>query len=161
MPTLAVSCELQPEITAKSLPARRPRWLRSDSLVKASRSIAEPRNLSDISSTDLRELCKKWKKQSIDFIDNPEFADPGAGSKIFAEPLDLAPRQNELGVAAIRKSGVDLPVHLGRLCEAPLLTPTQETLLFKRMNYLFHQASLHQSLLKLSRPYKSLSLIHI
>jgi RNA polymerase primary sigma factor len=123
-------------------------------LSKAVETVATP-NLEGFSSLELRNLCKTWKKRSIEFIDNPEFAEPDAGGKIFAEPLNLAPRQNELGVAAIRKSGADLPVHLGRLCEAPLLTPVQEKQLFERMNFLFHQAAQHQSLLNVSRPSKA------
>ena len=66
--------------------------------------------------------------------------------------MELAPRQTSLGIAALRKSGVDLPVHLGRLCEAPLLKPEQEQALFQRMNFLLHQAALHQSLLNVARP---------
>jgi RNA polymerase primary sigma factor len=57
-----------------------------------------------------------------------------------------------LGIAALRKSGVDLPIHLSRLCEAPLLSQEQEQLLFKRMNFLMHQASVHRSLLSVDRP---------
>jgi RNA polymerase primary sigma factor len=74
------------------------------------------------------------------------------GKKIFDEPLNLSPRKAALGVAAVRRSGVDMPIHLGRLCEAPLLTPDQERMLFQRMNYLLQQAAIIRSTLNPARP---------
>jgi RNA polymerase primary sigma factor len=71
---------------------------------------------------------------------------------VFAEPLGLAPANNELGMAALKRAGVDLPAHLGRLCEAKLLTPEQESMLFQRMNFLRHQALKARSQLSADRP---------
>lgn len=109
-------------------------------------------SLEDADSETLRALTKKWRKRDIALITNPTFDQADAGTEIFAEELNLAPRQSELGIAALRKSGVDLPIHLSRLCEAPLLRQEQERCLFQRMNFLLHQAALHQSLLNPDRP---------
>ncbi|MEM6364103.1 MAG: sigma-70 family RNA polymerase sigma factor, partial [Planctomycetota bacterium] len=99
-----------------------------------------------------RKLTKQLLKTEIDFISNPKFTSTREGKRLFAEPLDLAPRQTALGIAAIRRSGVDLPIHLSRLCEAPLLKPEQERTLFARMNYLLQQAAIQRSVLNPERP---------
>lgn len=85
-------------------------------------------------------------------IGNPHFSGLQAGRAVFGSELGLAPRRSELGIAALRKSGVDLPIHLSRLCEVPLLTQEQEQTLCQRMNFLLHQASVHRSLLSIERP---------
>ena len=56
---------------------------------------------------------------------------------------------------AARSSAGELPVHLGRMCEAALLKPHQEAALFRRMNFLLHQASIQRSLLNSRRPSKA------
>ena len=142
-----------PVLTASKVPAKVPAWVRSSELAEANEEIAG--QLPDLSSADsdtLRALTKVWLKRELGFITNSEFSQSGIGNKIFGETLGLAGRQSELGIAAIRKSGIDLPIHFSRLCEAPLLKPEQEVMLFRRMNFLFHQASVHRSLLKASRP---------
>lgn len=55
-------------------------------------------------------------------------------------------------MAATRNSGIEMPVHLSRLCEAPLLTFEQEQGLFRRMNFLLQQAAMHRGLLNIDRP---------
>ncbi|MEM9586395.1 MAG: sigma-70 family RNA polymerase sigma factor, partial [Planctomycetota bacterium] len=85
-------------------------------------------------------------------IGNASFTAKGEGKRIFANALGLSPRENALGLAAIRKSGADLPIHLSRLCEAPLLKPEQEKMLFERMNFLLQQAAAHRSVLNPDRP---------
>ncbi len=141
------------ETTATNLSARIRAWMRSPELAGANAEI-EPliKRLDDMDSTELRSACKSWKKRELGFIDNPVFSKSEAGDEVFAEKLGLAPRKSELGIAALRKSGVDLPIHLSRLCEAPLLTQEQEQMLFQRMNFLLHQASVHIGLLNLDRP---------
>lgn len=143
----------QETVTATSLPARTPAWLRNPELTVA---LAETNDLApsftETEATELRRRTKAWKKRELSFIGNEGFLQPNAGKKIFSESLELAPRKSELGIAAIRKSGVDLPIHLSRLCEAPLLKPEQERMLFQRMNFLLQQASTHQSLLNVDRP---------
>lgn len=87
---------------------------------------------------------------------NPKFVEAAAAEEIFAEPLNLAVRAAQLGIAAVRKAGSDLPIHLGRLCEASLLTPLQESILFQRMNFLRYRAFLLKRQLKLERPSRKL-----
>lgn len=131
----------------------RPSWLKSPELVQPFEEITDqvPSHVG-ASSEQLKSAARSWRRREIGFIGNALFSDRGAGKVIFAEPLGLAPRSGDLGIAAIRRSGVDLPVHLSRLCEAQLLTPEQEKLLFMRMNYLLQQAAMHRSLLDMNRP---------
>jgi RNA polymerase primary sigma factor len=142
-----------PALTASSVPARRPAWLQSAELEQA---VAEVQPLlSDHSEADLktlRKLTRRRLREEIDFISNERFTTVREGKRIFSQALGLAPRETSLGIAAIRRSGVDLPIHLGRLCEAPLLKPEQEKMLFERMNYLLQQAAIHRSVLNPDRP---------
>ncbi|EKK01616.1 sigma-70 factor [Rhodopirellula baltica SH28] len=111
--------------------------------------------LTDITNEDhatLRKLTKRRLRQEIDFISNEKFTSVREGKRIYSQSLGLAPRETALGIATIRRSGVDLPIHLGRLCEAPLLKPEQEKMLFERMNYLLQQAAIHRSVLNPERP---------
>ncbi|MEM9364528.1 MAG: sigma-70 family RNA polymerase sigma factor [Planctomycetota bacterium] len=137
----------------RALPARKPAWLRSPELAVA---LAECRplltNFNAFDPLALRQATRRRLKAEIDFIGNESFADTRQGKRIFSQPLDLGPRQTALGLAAIRKSGIDLPIHLSRLCEAPLLKPDQEKMLFERMNFLLQQAAIHRSLLNSERP---------
>lgn len=136
-----------------TLRARPPAWLKMDELNDANveaDSLVVP--LEDAGHEELKALTKRRLREEISFIANPEFGDPELGKRLFSEPLSLAPRKTELGVAAIRRSGIDMPIHLGRLCEAPLLKPEQERLLFQRMNYLLQQAAVHRSFLNPARP---------
>ena len=45
-----------------------------------------------------------------------------------------------------------MPIHLSRLCEAKLLTPDQERMLFQRMNFLLQQAAGHRDQIDPRRP---------
>lgn len=134
-------------------PARPPKWLRNAELAEAMQEAdrsAQP--LNHLSREELALECKRRLRSPIEFIGNPEFDAEDAADEVFAESLELAPRQTELGLAAIRRSGVDLPIHLSRLCEAPLLKPAQERMLFQRMNFLRHHAAKQQSMLNPKRP---------
>lgn len=143
----------EPVMTATNVPARSAAWMRSPELAEANAEVdAMVRTLDDADARALRARTKGWVKRELNFITNADFATRGAGAKIFKEQMGLAPRKSELGIAAIRKSGVDLPIHLSRLCEASLLKPEQERMLFQRMNFLMHEASVHQSLLNPERP---------
>jgi RNA polymerase primary sigma factor len=140
-------------VTATGTPARRPAWLGCSELATP---IAECRDhirdFSGMNAAQLQSATKQRLRQEIDFIGNERFASAREGKRIFATELGLAERQSALGIAAIRRSGIDLPIHLGRLCEAPLLRPEQEVQLFERMNYLLQQAAIHRSLLSPERP---------
>ena len=140
-------------VPATALPARPPRWMRGGELQMALASITS--SLTDFRSMDsaaLRAATRSMLRTEVAFIGNDQFAVAGHGDEAFAEPLELAPSQSELGLAALRKSGIDLPMHLSRLCEVPLLKPNQERTLFWRMNFLLQQAAAHRSRLKLDRP---------
>tara|TARA_R110002049_G_scaffold309268_1_gene519516 strand:+ start:23967 stop:25019 length:1053 start_codon:yes stop_codon:yes gene_type:complete len=135
------------------LAARAAAWMKSSELQDAmAYADASVEDLSALSTDELKARTRTRLRQEIDLISNKSFFESGIGKKIFAEPLGLQPRKSELGIAAIRKSGIDLPVHLSRLCEATLLTPEQEQQLFKRMNFLLQQAATHRSLLDPRRP---------
>ena len=139
--------------TASAIPAREPAWIRCAELAEANAEVASGlANFRSCDASALRSHTKSWLKRELAFITNGQFKDSAIGKKVFAEELGLAARKGELGIAALRKSGVDLPVHLSRLCEAALLKPEQEVMLFRRMNFLLHQASVHRSLLNADRP---------
>ncbi|MEO9593624.1 sigma-70 family RNA polymerase sigma factor [Rhodopirellula bahusiensis] len=140
-------------VTASSVPARRPAWVNSEELDQAMAEV-QPllTNFSEADHATLRRLTKRRLRQEIDFISNEKFTSVREGKRIFTQTLGLAPRETAIGIATIRRSGVDLPIHLGRLCEAPLLKPEQERMLFERMNYLLQQAAIHRSVLNPERP---------
>lgn len=134
----------------------RPRWLKAEELHAATESyLADQPNLKALDERELKLLTKRLLREEIAFITNNEFQEAGAGEKIFAESLGLDPADPVAGIAALKKTRVaDLPIHLGRLCEAKLLTPEQERALFQRMNFLRHQAALHRSRLNPEKPSK-------
>jgi RNA polymerase primary sigma factor len=144
------------QMTASKMPAKAPAWMRSAGLAAANSAIRPL--LQDLDSADvetLRAKSKFWTQRELGHISNANFGEPGAGREIFREDLGLAPQRGELGISALRKSGVDLPSHFSRLCEAPLLTQDQERRLFERMNFLLHHASNHRNLLNPDRPSKA------
>ncbi|WP_081614251.1 sigma-70 family RNA polymerase sigma factor [Novipirellula maiorica] len=135
------------------IPARAGSWIRSAELTAATAAI-EP-YLTDYDSMEKDELVRRTKLQlrhEISFIANKEFADSRRGEIVFASSLDLAEPSPASGARIVSRSGADLPIHLGRLCEAPLLKPEQEVMLFQRMNFLLHQATVHRRLLNPKRP---------
>ncbi|MCO8124429.1 sigma-70 family RNA polymerase sigma factor [Stieleria sp. TO1_6] len=135
------------------LRARPPAWIKFPELEDANAAVdafLEP--LDALDSSDLKARTKRRLREEISFISNSDFVSSQFGKQVFADPLNLAPRQAELGIAAIRRSGIEMPIHLGRLCEAPLLKPEQERMLFQRMNYLLQQAAVHRSFLNPNRP---------
>jgi len=139
--------------TVKSVPARLPAWFKSPELAAATLYWQANRlDLGDGSVETLRKISKRLAKTEIGLITHPDFDSGTAGKDVFAVPLGLAPANNELGLAAIKRAGVDLPAHLGRLCEAKLLTPEQESMLFQRMNFLRHQALRARGQLSLQKP---------
>ncbi|GAA5507077.1 sigma-70 family RNA polymerase sigma factor [Novipirellula caenicola] len=135
------------------VPARAGSWIRSQELSAATAAI-EP-YMTDYESMDKDELVRRTKVQlrhEISFIANKDFADSKQGDIVFAAPLNLADPTPAVGARIVSRSGADLPIHLGRLCEAPLLKPEQEVMLFQRMNFLLHQAAVHRRLLNPKRP---------
>jgi len=106
----------------------------------------------DLTASELLSRTKAALKQEIGFIANPHFSDEQAAKKIFRSPLNLAPAETAAAIATVRKAGADLPVHLSRLCEAKLLTPEQESMLFQRMNFLRFQATVQRAQLDVTKP---------
>jgi RNA polymerase primary sigma factor len=135
--------------------SRRPAWLKHEELAEATaRYLLDRDDIASLDEQQLRSRTKRWLKEELGFINNPEFAEAGAARRIFSTPLGLAEAAAE-GIATRRAKLADLPAHLGRLCEAELLTPDQERMLFQRMNFLRHQANLHRSRLNPDRPSKA------
>ena len=120
-----------------------------DAMVETSTELAD---LTLCDTGELRALTSRMMREEVDFIANSSFDDPATGRKIFAEELGLQDRSVEAAASALKRRGVDLPSHLGRLCEAALLTPVQERMLFQRMNFLRQQAANHRNQLNAKRP---------
>lgn len=91
------------------------------------------KTLSDRSASRLRERAERLVQTEIDFIGNKSFCgvdrelEPGRFDSVLEEPVSLPPK--------------NLPGHLARLCEAPVLSPEEERDLFRRMNYLKYRAN--------------------
>lgn len=132
----------------------RPPWLKMPELRAAIEAWqnSQSRPLS-FEGADLRRCAAAIAAEEIGFISNRRFAEPDAGQRVFAQPLELQPIHGEKARPAARNT--DLPQHLSRLCEAPLITPDQEQILFERMNFLRHQANQHRSRLDPKRPAKT------
>lgn len=129
------------------------KWLRSPELAAANAAWSPERiGFGDGSKETLKRMTRRLLKTEIGLIAHDEFARPGSGEAIFATPLELAPPSNRLGLTTLKRSGADLPDQVGRLCEAKLLTPEQEVLLFRRMNFLRYQALLERQQLDPERP---------
>lgn len=140
-------------------PARIPAWLKSAELSSASADIdlelsARHFPIDEASPDQLERFVKAAAKRELSYITNPEFDEDGVGEHIFSETLGLTP-PNQTTDSKSKSALADLPVHLGRMCEAPLLTPPQEALLFRRMNFLMHQADKQRSYLRTKRPSKA------
>ncbi|MGC6442688.1 MAG: sigma-70 family RNA polymerase sigma factor [Rubripirellula sp.] len=140
-------------------PARIPAWLKSEELSAASVTIrdeyrARTEPIDQLAADGLDRLVRASMKRELSFITNPEFDVAGIGEQIFSETLGLS-TPAEASDSKSRSALADLPVHLGRMCEAPLLTPKQEALLFRRMNFLMHQADQQRSYLRTKRPSKA------
>jgi len=140
-------------------PARLPGWLKSQELCDAANAIrgdlfARTHRLDDAAMEDLEKVARGVAKRELSFITNPEFDCDGIGDEIFSETLELSTAAS-VRDSKSRAALADLPVYLGRMCEAPLLTPKQEALLFRRMNFLMHQAERQRSFLRSKRPSKA------
>ncbi len=141
------------DATATTFSTRPPSWLNCDELTQPLAEVQHQlQTVESLDFNDVRSLTKRRLRHEIHFMGNERFSSIREGRQIFSEPLRLAERQSALGIAAIHRSGVELPIHLGRLCEAPLLSVEQEERLFERMNYLRQQAAIHRSVLNPDRP---------
>lgn len=91
---------------------------------------------------------KQLLTEEIEYIGRADFSDADACSLIFSDGnlLPMAPE------SATRGKTPDLPPHLARLCEAKLLTPDEEQLIFSRMNFLKFRANQLRQELSLDAP---------
>lgn len=141
---------------------KKPAWLRDPELATATAAWrAEAPSVWDLDERQLRQRTRSLLREEISFINNPLFQMGGAADEIFGDPISLdvddcapgAPPCAEL----TRKADIgDLPAHLSRLCEAKLLSPAQERMLFQRMNFLRSQAVLYRSRLDPEHPNRAL-----
>lgn len=94
-------------------------------------------------SDAMRRRADELLQTEIDFIANPAFRQPDAEAEI----LDHSAAQSQLDEPASSATSPprDLPAHLARLCERPLLTAEEERILFRRMNYLKYRANVLRS----------------
>ncbi|MGB7323477.1 MAG: sigma-70 family RNA polymerase sigma factor [Rubripirellula sp.] len=113
---------------------------------------SEIADLSNLTTEQLKSRTIQMLREDVEFIANAEFDQPQTGRILFSQPLGLQDRNAADATAALRRRGVDLPGYLSRLCEAALLTPEQERMLFQRMNFLRQQAANHRSQLNPKRP---------
>ena len=140
-------------VETRPLPARAPKWMRSKELAAALAEADERTpDLRNLGQEELKRVTRKRHSEVTELISNERFDEPGFGNELFSQSLDLLSRHSVPDVSKAGRASIDLPIHLGRLCEAPLLTPEQERQLFCRMNFLRHQAALFQSSLNPSRP---------
>lgn len=95
----------------------------------------------------LRERAERLSATEVSFIGNSEFSDRAACRKILGDAIDLS-----FTPEIFTKSSSNLPTHLARLCDAPLLENDEEQTLFRRMNYLLYRANMLRLRLPLQRP---------
>ena len=98
-------------------------------------------------SNPLQARVQRLASTEISFIGNSEFSERTAYRKILGEQVDL-----DFNPEIITKSATNLPTHLARLCDAPLLENDEEQTLFRRMNYLLYRADRLRLRLPLRRP---------
>jgi RNA polymerase primary sigma factor len=94
--------------------------------------------LLPLAMSDLHEKARYFAQLEVDFIPNIEFREEWAEERILRDE-DANSRVGETGETP--ELPKDLPAHLARLCEAELLTASEERDLFRRMNYLKYRAN--------------------
>lgn len=133
---------------------RSPKWLKHAELRDANDHYDQDAVSADQwGDEELRSRTKRVLREELDFINNPMFLTPNAAETVFADNLGVRPFGAVSESKKVRLAG--LPVHLGRMCEADLLTPDQERVLFQRMNFLRHQAMMVRSRLDHESPSRS------
>lgn len=106
------------------------------------------KRLDGMDRSQLESITRARLATEIGFVYSDAYAKPLVEQWLFKDHLALR-NASPMGPSGARPN---LPVHLERLCEAPLLTPRQEELLFRRMNFLRFRAALHRSSLNPTRP---------
>jgi RNA polymerase primary sigma factor len=108
-------------------------------------------NSTQQSASQLRHTTRQLAATEIQFIDNSVFRSRTQSDEI----MDAVPRTFD-GSETNWKPGKGLPSHLAQLCAARLLKPTEETALFRRMNFCKYSAELLRRELNPSRPSRKL-----
>jgi RNA polymerase sigma factor (sigma-70 family) len=85
--------------------------------------------------TEMR--ARELQSREIEFVPSDEFEHAGAEQEILNDPHAKNPAGAALPAKRIPR---DLPPYLQQLFRVPLLTPAGERALFRRMNFLKHQA---------------------
>jgi RNA polymerase primary sigma factor len=113
------------------------------------RCASEPQRGSSNSETtlQLRKLARQLVAAELNFIYHADFSLPNVGDEIMSA---IAPRAD--GVESQWKPDRSMPAYLARLCEAKLLKHSEETALFRRMNYCKYKADCLRRTLNVSRP---------
>ena len=107
----------------------------------------EPTEHNDTSKKSERsKRARRIIQCEVNFIYSAEFERPGAERRILEHSASQVPARRR------RKAPSDVPGHLRHLWEIPLLSPDEETDLFRRMNYLKHRSNVLRSRLNPARP---------
>ncbi|MDG1895360.1 MAG: sigma-70 family RNA polymerase sigma factor [Fuerstiella sp.] len=104
----------------------------------------EPNEHNDTSIESQR--VRRIIQREVNFIFSAEFERPGAERRI------LKHSTSQVTARRRRKAPPDVPGHLRHLWEIPLLSPDEETELFRRMNNLKHRSNVLRSRLNPARP---------
>lgn len=157
-----VRCELADSGAGSPVPQRHqprsPAWLSCPELAEANRHWQRhPLDVGDGSPATLRRIAARMLRCEIGLIDHAEFSQPGAAEAIFAEPLALTDDCSGAAHGGTKPRGgahrgAAAAPGFGQLCAAKLLSPAQEALLFRRMNFLRHQALKQRGRIDPQRP---------
>jgi RNA polymerase primary sigma factor len=113
-------------------------------MIQIARRCKSTRKLSERAASRLRDRAERLLQTEIDFIGNKSFCgverdlEPKRFDSVLEEPAKLPPK--------------NLPGHLARLCETPVLGQREERELFRRMNYLKYRANVLRAHLDPSNP---------
>lgn len=114
---------------------------------RATRATATARTTATRSQrTLIQSRIRALLASEIDFVPNRSFRAASAEAKILRQ--QPAPQEETRSATVPR----DLPAHLARLCECPLLSAVVEADLFRRMNYLKFRAHALKTQLNPDRP---------
>lgn len=105
------------------------------------------RSSKSVKQLKLAERAERLATTVVDFIPNDEFSERSAFRRILGKHLEL-----DYVPEVHAKSGSNLPTHLVRLCDSPLLTNEEEQSLFRRMNYTLYRAETLRKKLSVRRP---------
>jgi RNA polymerase sigma factor (sigma-70 family) len=87
-----------------------------------------------------RERAERIARQPIDYVYNAVFESPDAESLVSESPL-ASGRADDEADPTLGRVPAELPPYLQALYRTPLLTKAEEAHLFRRMNFILHQAA--------------------